>query len=131
MEQNTGFFKEYLFMYFFNWLNQVLAVAGKLLVEACAIYFPDQESNLGPLHWEYRVLTTAPPGKFWFLFFSFFIFGSSGSSLLHTDLVASWWGGGEGYSFLRCMGFLLQWVPLLQNTRCRLMGFSSHSSDAQ
>ena len=25
--------------------------------------FPDQESNLQPLHWQHRVLTTGPPGK--------------------------------------------------------------------
>ena len=25
--------------------------------------FPDQGSNLGPLQWEHRVLTTGPPGK--------------------------------------------------------------------
>ena len=30
---------------------------------ACGIYFPDQGSNLGPLHWEHGVLATGPPGK--------------------------------------------------------------------
>ena len=30
---------------------------------ACGIYFPDQGSNLDPLHWESRVLATGPPGK--------------------------------------------------------------------
>ena len=30
---------------------------------ACGIYFPDQGSNLGPLHWECRVLATGPPGQ--------------------------------------------------------------------
>ena len=30
---------------------------------ACGIEFPDQGLNLGPLHWELRVLTTGPPGK--------------------------------------------------------------------
>ena len=38
------------------------AVCG-LLVVACGIQFPDQGSNLGPLHWEHRVLTTGPPRK--------------------------------------------------------------------
>ena len=28
-------------------------------------YFPDQGSNLCPLHWKHRVLTTGPPGKSW------------------------------------------------------------------
>ena len=40
-----------------------LVVAYKLLVAACGISFPDQESNQGPLHWELRVLATGPPGK--------------------------------------------------------------------
>ena len=30
---------------------------------ACVILFPDQGSNSGPLHWEYGVLATGPPGK--------------------------------------------------------------------
>ena len=34
-----------------------------LLVLACGIYFLDQESNPGPLHWEHGVLTIGPPGK--------------------------------------------------------------------
>ena len=37
--------------------------AGKLLVAACGIYFPDQGWNPGPLHWKCRVLATGPPGK--------------------------------------------------------------------
>ena len=37
--------------------------AGKLLVAACGISFPDQGSNPGPLHWERGVLATKPPKK--------------------------------------------------------------------
>ena len=33
------------------------------LIVACGLQFPDQGLNLGPLDWEHRVLTTAPPGK--------------------------------------------------------------------
>ena len=33
------------------------------LRHTCGIQFPDQGSNLGPLHWECRVLSTVPPGK--------------------------------------------------------------------
>ena len=40
-----------------------LVVACELLVAACGIYFPNQGLNLGPLHWECRVLATGPPGK--------------------------------------------------------------------
>ena len=29
----------------------------------CEVYFPDQGLNLGPLHWEPRVLATGPLGK--------------------------------------------------------------------
>ena len=35
----------------------------ELLVVACRIYFPDQESNLGPLHWAQEILATGPPGN--------------------------------------------------------------------
>ena len=40
-----------------------LVASCELLVEACVIYFPDQGSNLGLLHWEHRVLGTGLPGK--------------------------------------------------------------------
>ena len=32
-------------------------------VVACGTQFPDQEWNLGPLHWEHRVLATGSPEK--------------------------------------------------------------------
>ena len=51
-------FKIYLPVYF--WLCN----------RACEIFL-DQGSNLGPLHWDCRVLTTEPPGKS--LLFSFWI----------------------------------------------------------
>ena len=41
-----------------------LLVACELLSAACGIEFPDQESNLGPLHWGHGVLATGPPEKF-------------------------------------------------------------------
>ena len=44
-------------------LCQVLAVAYK-------IQFPDQGSNLGPLHWEHRVVATEPSGKSPYSFFN-------------------------------------------------------------
>ena len=40
-----------------------LVAAYKLLVVACRIYFPDQESNLSPLLWEPKVLATGLLGK--------------------------------------------------------------------
>ena len=48
-----SFFKVLLFTYLFV----------PVLVVACGIYFPDQGSNPGPLHWEPGVLTTEPRGK--------------------------------------------------------------------
>ena len=53
--------------------------ANSQLRHACGIQFPDQGSNLGPLHWEHGVLSTASPGKslqvsFNFLFLNKFIY---------------------------------------------------------
>ena len=45
-----------------------LMVACRLLVVSCRIEFPDQGSNLEPLHWElgfsHQDLATGPPGTF-------------------------------------------------------------------
>ena len=52
------------YMYLFIWLQQVLvATCAIFLVAACGIQFPDQGQNLGPLHWEHKVLATGPLGK--------------------------------------------------------------------
>lgn len=40
-----------------------LVVAREILAVARGIRFPDQRSNPGPLHWDYGILTTGPPGK--------------------------------------------------------------------
>ena len=40
-----------------------LVVACELLVAACVTQFPNQGSNLGPLHWECGILATVSPGK--------------------------------------------------------------------
>ena len=58
-----------------------------------------------------------------------FIFGCIGSLLLSAGLslvVAS-----RGYSLLRCVGFSLRWLLLLQSTGSRHMGFSSCGTQAQ
>lgn len=44
-------------------MQDVLVAAYELLVAVCGIEFPDQGSNLGPLHWEHRVLATGQSGK--------------------------------------------------------------------
>ena len=49
--------------YLFIWLCRVLVAACRLLVEACGIQFPDQASNLGPLHWQHEASGSGPPGK--------------------------------------------------------------------
>ena len=61
--------------------------------------------------------------------FIYFIFGCVGSSLLCTvfSLVAA----SGGYSSLRCAGFSVWWLLLLQSMGSRLMGFSSCSTQAQ
>ena len=46
-------FKKY---YFFIWLLRFLVTPREHLDAACRIYFPDQGWNLGPLHWECRIL---------------------------------------------------------------------------
>ena len=45
-----------------------ICIGCAVLVEACGIEFPNQGLNPGHLHWEHRVLTTGPPGKFLLLF---------------------------------------------------------------
>ena len=55
-------------MYFFDcirsWLGYMgsFTVADKLLVVACGISLPDQESNPGPPTCEQRILATGLPG---------------------------------------------------------------------
>ena len=49
-------------------LRSSLRYTGSLVAawELCVVYginFPEQRLNLGPLHWEHRVLTTEPPGR--------------------------------------------------------------------
>ena len=43
-------------------------------IEAGGTWFPDQESNRGPLHWEPGVSAAGPPGKSPCLAFSFHMF---------------------------------------------------------
>ena len=45
------------------WHMASLVVACKLLVVAWGILLADQGLNMGPLHWEHRVLATSWPGK--------------------------------------------------------------------
>ena len=51
---DTAFFN--IYFYLFTWLGEVLVVA-------CGIWFPDQGSNPGSLHWECGVPATGAPGK--------------------------------------------------------------------
>ena len=44
-------------------MQDLLVAAYELLAAACGIYFPDQGSNPGPLHWERGVLATGPRGS--------------------------------------------------------------------
>ena len=45
------------------WYARFLATESELLLLACGIQFPNQRSNLSPLHWQCRVPDTRPPGK--------------------------------------------------------------------
>ena len=60
-----------------------LVAAYQLLLVAGGILFPDQERNLGPLHWEHGVLATGSPGKS--LWPSFLMVG------LSNLLLSQWW----------------------------------------
>ena len=57
-----------VFFFFFGlfiWLPQVIVVGMRYFqssLKHVASYFPDHGLNLGPLHWEHRVLATGPPG---------------------------------------------------------------------
>ena len=53
-----------------------------MLVAAHGVYFPDQGSNLGPLHWEPKVLATGPPGKSPPCIFYFSVFLSTSKFVL-------------------------------------------------
>ena len=63
----------YLFVlkYVFIWLHRFLVLGCGIsslwhigsLVAACGIQVPEQWSDPGPLHWEYRVLAAGPPWK--------------------------------------------------------------------
>ena len=107
-------------------------VACELLVATCGIQLPDQGSNLGPLHWERRVLATGPPGKSLEHFFENYVFIYLWLHWVFTavrglSLVAA----SRGYSLLQCTGFSLWWLLLLQSMGSRCMGFSSCGTQAQ
>ena len=54
----------FLFLFLvFIWLCWVLVAAHELLAVACEIKFPDQGLNLGPLHWEHRLLANGSPPR--------------------------------------------------------------------
>ena len=53
----------FLKIYLFTWLYQVLVAALGVFICGNVAQFPEQGSNLGLLHLEYRVLATGPPGK--------------------------------------------------------------------
>ena len=50
-------------IYLFMWLYWVFVAACKLSAVACGIWFLEQGSDLGPLHWECGVSDTGPPVK--------------------------------------------------------------------
>ena len=78
-----------------------------------------------------RFSTTAPPGKppplFYFYFYFYFWLCWDFVATCRLSLVAV----SGGYSLLRCSGFSLWWLLLLQSTGSRRMGFSSCGTWAQ
>lgn len=73
MNLNALFYAVFFFSYLLTYLAaprglswgkwDLFLVERELLVGAYGILFPNQESNMGPLHWEYEVLAVGPPGK--------------------------------------------------------------------
>ena len=55
-------FLQHIFIYLFGDSGSQLQHAESLVV-ACGIQFPDQGSNMVPLHWEYRVSAIVSPEK--------------------------------------------------------------------
>ena len=51
------------------WHANSLVAPCDLLAVACGIYFPNQGLNLGPIHWELKVLSTGLPEVLQHLFF--------------------------------------------------------------
>ena len=66
---------------------------------------------------------------FLLIYLFIFIFGCIGSLLLCMGF--SLVEGSGGYSSLRCVGFSLRWLLLLQSTGSRRAGFSSCGTRAQ
>ena len=90
------------FIYLLIWLHWVLVAACKFLVVACGIQFPDQESNLGFLHWKPRALATGPPRKS--TYNSFII-----SNYLHCKEKKLIYPLYFQYSFVSLLGFWSSW----------------------
>ena len=59
---SSGYLFIDLFIDLFIWHTGSSIVAWKLLAAACEIWFFNQGSNPGPLHWEHGVLATGSPG---------------------------------------------------------------------
>ena len=69
---NTDFCFLFKKIYIYIYIYLFIIYPHQVLVGSCGVYFPDQGSNLGPLHWECGVLATGPPGKSqWLSFYTF------------------------------------------------------------
>ena len=53
----------FLSCFFFKYVFIWLLGSHSVFIAAWGIWLPDQGSNLGPLHWEHRLLATGPPGN--------------------------------------------------------------------
>ena len=61
--QITYYFLMFICLFACTGSSGSLVAPCELWVAACGIWFPDQGSNPGPLHWERVFLATGPPGK--------------------------------------------------------------------
>ena len=96
------------------------------------LFFPEVESltRLG-CEQDLHSLNLAPGGLLIFLKFIYFIYLFLAALVLRCCVRLSLVVASEGYSSLRCAGFLLQWLLLLRSTGSRCVGFSSCGMRAQ
>ena len=96
------------------------------------LFFPEVGSltRLG-CEQDLHSLNLAPGGLLIFLKFIYFIYLFLAALVLRCCVRLSLVVASEGYSSLRCAGFLLQWLLLLRIMGSRRVGFSSCGAWAQ
>ena len=110
-------------------VRSLVITCKQLLVAACEIQFPDQESNPSPLHWEHGVLATGLPGHphlfiyvmysslYPLIFYSFLVLLLSLSLLVTTNLFP------VSVSLL-LLSYIFSFVYFLDSMKTKYLSFS-------